>query len=209
MPDRAAPSNLEAVYGAGSPEEIARTYDGWAESYEGEMARLGYRHPAICLALLARWLPAGAGPILDAGAGTGLIGEWLGILGYPAAEALDISEGMLAVAARKGVYDRLHRAALGGALPFADGAFAAAVCAGVFTVGHVGAEGLDELLRVVRPDGVLVLTVKDKIWEAGFGARVDELAAAGRLRVLEMTPSYVSMPGEPDTVPSRGLVLGV
>jgi predicted TPR repeat methyltransferase len=89
---------LDAVYAAKSVEEIARTYDDWAESYDGEMARVGYRHPAICLALLARHLPRGAGPVLDAGAGTGLIGEWLEILGFPAAEALDVSEGMLAVA---------------------------------------------------------------------------------------------------------------
>ena len=200
---------LDAVYAAKSVEEIARTYDDWAESYDGEMARVGYRHPAICLALLARHLPRAAGQVLDAGAGTGLIGEWLEILGFPNAEALDVSEGMLAVARRKAVYARLHRAALGQPRPFADGAFAAAVSAGVFTTGHVGAEGIDELLRVVRPGGVLVLTVKDKLWEAGFAARVEELAGAGRLRVLEMTPSYVSMPGEPDTVPSRGVVLGV
>ena len=200
---------LEAAYGATSVDEIAHTYDDWAETYDGEMSRLGYRHPAICIALLARHLPAGASPILDAGAGTGLIGEWLRIIGYPEADALDISAGMLAVAERKGVYARLHRAVLGEPLPFADGSFAAAVCAGVFTTGHVGAEGLDELLRVVRPQGVLVLTVKDKTWEAGFGARVEALAAAGRVLVQEMTPSYVSMPGEPDTVPSRGLVLGM
>ncbi len=201
--------NLGAVYGAKTPDDIARTYDAWAEAYDGEMARLGYRHPAICLALLARHLPRGATPILDAGAGTGLIGEWLALLGYPDPEALDISEGMLAVAARKAVYARLHRAALGSPLPFPDARFAAAVCAGVFTTGHVGPEGLDELVRIVRPGGVLVLTVKDKVWSAGFAARLDALADGGRLRVLETTPSYVSMPGEPDTVPSRGVVLGV
>ena len=50
----------------------------------------------------------GAAPVLDAGAGTGLVGEWLGILGYPEVEALDISEGMLAVARAKGVYRALH-----------------------------------------------------------------------------------------------------
>lgn len=208
MQDTRSPASLDAVYAARSPDEIAGTYDDWAETYDSEMAGLGYRHPAICLALLARHLPRGAVPILDAGAGTGLIGEWLKILGYASAEALDISEGMLRVAERKGVYDRLHRAALGGPLPFVDGEFAAVVCAGVFTVGHVGAEGLDELVRIVRPGGVLVLTVKDRTWEDGFAARIAELAASGVVHLLEETPSYVSMPGRPDTVPSRGVVLG-
>lgn len=209
MPEPTPASNLASVYGATSPEEVAQSYDGWAEGYDAEMARVGYRHPAICLALLARHLPRGATPVLDAGAGTGLVGEWLAILGYPEAEALDISEGMLAVAARKAVYARLHRAALGGPLPFADAAFAGAVSAGVFTTGHVGPEGIDELLRVIRPGGVLVLTVKDKLWTAGFADRIDALAAAGRVRRIEETRPYVSMPGEPDTTPSRGLVLGM
>jgi predicted TPR repeat methyltransferase len=202
------PSHLDAVYAAASPEELARSYDGWADSYDAEMARLGYRHPAIALALLCRHLPAGAAPILDAGAGTGLVGEWLRIVGYPTAEALDISAGMLAAAERKHVYDRLHRAALGGPLPFPDARFAGVVCAGVFTTGHVGAEGLDELLRVTRPGGVLVLTVKDRTWADGFADRLDALARGGAIRLLEETPSYVSMPGQPATVPSRAVALG-
>src|SRR5690349_4472041 len=90
---------LGAVYQAKRPEEVASLYDGWAETYDMEMAAAGYRHPTICLALLCRHLPRGSTPLLDAGAGTGLIGEWLGIMGYPHVEALDISEGMLARAA--------------------------------------------------------------------------------------------------------------
>ena len=77
----------------------------------------------------------------------------------------------------------------------------------MFTTGHVGAEGLDELLRVVRPGGVLVLTVKDKTWAAGFAARVEALAGAGVVERVDATPSYSSMPGRADTGPSRVIVL--
>jgi predicted TPR repeat methyltransferase len=198
---------LDAVYAARSPEEIAGTYDAWAESYEAEMAEVGYRHPTICLALLARHLPAGAGPVLDAGAGTGLIGEWLKIIGHGPVEGVDLSRGMLEAAARKGVYDRLAQGDLTGRLPFEDGRFAGAVCAGVFTTGHVGAEGLDEILRVLRSGGVLVLTVKDKTWAAGVAARIEALAGAGMVEQVDATPSYSSMPGRADTGPSRVIVL--
>lgn len=198
---------LGAVYAAKRPEEIAALYDGWAGTYDAEMAAAGYRHPTICLALLSRHLPRGAAPLLDAGAGTGLIGEWLSIMGYPHVEALDISRGMLARAAEKGVYAALHNLALGGALPFADGAFAGVISAGVFTTGHVGAEGLDELIRITRPGGVIVLTVKNTLWEDGFAARVAELERDGLVARAEETEPYVSMPGEVGTVPSRGLVL--
>lgn len=209
MADAKHEGHLGGVYDAANPEEVARLYDDWSAHYDADMSVAGYRHPTICLALLARYLPRGAAPVLDAGAGTGLIGEWLAITGYPEIEALDISQGMLAVAERKGVYSKLHCLALGGALPFADGAYAGIVCAGVFTTGHVGAEGLDELIRICRPGGVLVVTVKGTVWDDGFGAHVATLEQDGHISVLEETEPYVSMPGEAATTPSRGIVLRV
>ncbi len=142
-------------------------------------------------------------------AGTGLIGEWLGIMGYPQVEGLDLSEGMLAVAAAKNSYRALHHLALGGPLPFPDGAFAGIISVGVFTTGHVGAEALPELIRICKPGGAMVLTVKTTLWDGGFRARIDELVAAGRVRIAEVTAPYVSMPGEAGTVPSLALVLRV
>ena len=199
--------HLGAVYTATSAAEVAERYDAWADTYDREMAQAGYRHPAICLALLCRHLPAGAAPLLDAGAGTGLMGEWLGIVGYAEVEALDISAGMLAVAEAKGVYARLHRLTLGETLPFADGHFAGIVSTGVFTTGHVGAEALPELIRICAPGGALVLTVKDTIWEDGFAAALARHAGAGRIARLEETPPYISMPGEVGTTPARCVAL--
>ena len=81
--------------------------------------------------------------------------------------------------------------------------------AGVFTTGHVGAEALDEIARILRPGGIAVLTVKDAIWEGGFRARVEEMGHAGRLALREETQPYVSMPGQPGTEPGRCVVLAV
>jgi hypothetical protein len=112
---------------------------------------------------------------------------------------------MLAVAARKGVYTRLHRLALGTALPFADGAFAGIVAAGVFTTGHVGPEGVDELVRICRPGGMIVLTVKTTLWNGGFASHIAALDPA--IALVEKTAPYVSMPGEAATIPSLAIVL--
>jgi predicted TPR repeat methyltransferase len=197
---------LGDVYGAKDASAVAALYDKWAATYDAEMARAGYRHPSIALALLARHLPKGAAPLLDAGAGTGLIGQWLQIMGYPKVEALDVSEGMLEVARLKNCYSAFHVLALGGALPFADGHFAGVVAAGVFTTGHVGPEGIDELVRICARGGVIVLTVKGTLWDGGFAAHV---AKDSRVTVAELTEPYVSMPGEAATTPSRGVVLKV
>ncbi len=195
---------LGAVYDAKGVDAVAELYDKWASTYDAEMAAAGYRHPSIALALLARHLPKGAAPLLDAGAGTGLIGQWLQIMGYPQVEALDISEGMLAVAKGKKCYGAFHVLGLGGPLPFVDGRFAGIVSAGVFTSGHVGVEGLDELIRSCAAGGVIVLTVKGTLWDSGFA---DHVRGDGRVRVAEVTEPYVSMPGEAATTPSRGVVL--
>lgn len=201
--------HLGKVYDARRPEDVASLYDNWATTYDQEMAVAGYRHPSICLALLARHLPAGTRPLLDAGAGTGLVGEWLGIVGYPQVDALDISSGMLAVAGKKGVYASLHQAALGSPLPFADNSYGGIISTGVFTTGHVGVEGLEELVRICRPDGVIVLTVKDTLWDSGFAAEIAARQAKGQFTLVEETEPYVSMPGETGTVPSRAVVLKI
>ena len=206
MSDHDHDGHLGAVYAAKSASDVAAAYDAWAESYEADMAASGYRHPTIALALLARHLPRGAGPLLDAGVGTGLMGQWLPLVGYDAVDGLDLSAGMLAVAARKGVYRNLTQAALGGPLPFGDGAYAGIVSTGVFTTGHVGAEALPELIRICVQGGVIVLTVKGTVWDAGFATALDALQAGGRIRMIEQTAPYVSMPGDPATTPGVGIV---
>ncbi|MCQ0988770.1 class I SAM-dependent DNA methyltransferase [Jiella marina] len=204
-----AAKSLDVVYAASSPKDVAERYDAWAERYDTEMASLGYRHPTICLAMLTRHLPKSEGPVLDAGAGTGLLGEWMAIAGYDAVEALDISEGMLKVARSKGVYQACRYGVMGETLPFDDNHFAAVVSAGVFTTGHVGVEGFPELVRITRAGGVLVITIKDTLWNGGIGDKIAEMAKDGIWEVVEETPSYVSMPGRPDTVPSRVAVLKI
>ncbi|OCW59461.1 class I SAM-dependent DNA methyltransferase [Hoeflea olei] len=202
-------ARLGAVYTARSSEDVARAYDSWAEKYDADMSLAGYRHPAISLAIFARHVPKGAAPVLDAGAGTGLIGEWLAIAGYNEVDALDISAGMLEVARRKGVYRSLHQAALGTRLPFDDNHFVAIVSAGVFTTGHVGTEGLDDLLRICVPGGTIVLTVKDVLWQQSFRARIADLETEGVCALVDDTGPYVSMPGEEGTTPSRCIALTV
>jgi len=202
-----AESRLDAVYEAANPAELSSVYDEWAESYDADMAQFGYRHPAVALSLLTRHLPIGAAPILDAGAGTGLLGELLGIVGYPEVIAIDASAGMLEVARSKQAYRELHRAFLGQPLPFADGDFAAVVSSGVFTAGHVGVEGLPELFRVVGSGGPIVLTVKVTLWESGLQDYLAEQERDDVITVREVTAAYASMPAGSVTSPCVGVVL--
>ncbi|MDN2565717.1 class I SAM-dependent methyltransferase [Aquibium sp. A9E412] len=191
---------LNRVYAADSRDALADAYGDWAAAYDRETAALGYCLPYLATAWLARHLPADAGPLLDAGCGTGLSGPYLAALGYRPIEGLDLSEAMLAHAAERGVYARLVRAALGEALPFEDGRFAGFLAAGVFTQGHAPAAAFDELVRATRPGGIGVATVRDRlVEEAGFGATFAALEAAGRCRVIEKSPPFRAFAvAEPD-----------
>jgi SAM-dependent methyltransferase len=186
---------LARVFGASDAQELARSYDQWAETYDADMLAIGYLNPAIACSLLARHVTDRGGAILDAGCGTGLIGEILSLLGYRTLAGLDISAGMLERARRRGIYADLRNGALGAPLDYADGAFAAVICCGVFTAGHAPAHAVDELVRITRGGGRLVLTIASSAWEAGgFKDRIEALERAGRWRLLEATPVYRPMP---------------
>ena len=182
---------LARVYAAKSPDEIAAAYADWAASYDRDTIRDGYHLPFTIAAWVARHVPPGAAPLLDAGCGSGLSGPVLAALGYAAVEGLDLSDEMLALAKSRGSYDRLVKAELGKPLPWADGHFAAFLSTGVFTAGHAPASALDELVRVTRPGGFAVFTVRDTILHAGgFRDKFDELETSGRWRPLEESPPF-------------------
>lgn len=177
---------LDGVYAANSPEELASAYAAWSSDYDRETIALGYCLPFVIGSWVARHVPADAGPLLDAGCGTGLSGPYLRALGYAAIEGLDFSEEMLGLARQRGAYSVLKRATLGETLPWPDGHFSAFFSTGVFTEGHAPASSLDELVRITRPGGHAIFTVRDSVLEAGgFREVFNRLEKAGRWRKAE------------------------
>ena len=168
-----ANDDLDAVYALKTPEDNRRHYDDWAETYDSEFVRdMDYVLPDRVAEVFAGLNPDG--PILDVGAGTGLVGVRLAALGAGPVEGTDISPGMLAAAAEKAVYDRLFEGDLLDRLPVDNCHYGSAVSAGTFTNGHVGPEGIDEVLRVVRKGGLIALSVNGVHWEkAGFKSYFD------------------------------------
>jgi SAM-dependent methyltransferase len=148
-----AEERIEGVFRAKSNAELLENYGGWCGRYDADMQSLGYRNPAIISALLARCVTDQHAAILDAGAGTGLVGELLAILGYDNLTALDLSPAMLDLARGKAIYRNLIKGALGQPLAFADSQFTAVACAGTFTAGHAPPDAFDELLRSRCPAG--------------------------------------------------------
>jgi len=175
---------LDSVYGADTPETLAQAYAAWAATYDSETASLGYLLPFLITAWVARYVPAGEGPLLDAGCGTGLSGPSLKALGYGDIAGLDLSDDMLKIAGSRNVYSELKKAMLGGKLPWPDGHFRAFFYTGVFTISHAPASSLHELVRITKKGGHAIFTVRDQVFEnGGFQAVFDELTQTKKWRV--------------------------
>ena len=151
MTDAAFNDRLHAVYESRSTDETIDQYDQWAETYDADLLHADYRLPTVGACMVARHVRANEAEILEAGVGTGQVGEWLAILRFHNLTGFDLSENMLERARDKNVYKRLHRLDMLRTLQFRDKAFDAAIAIGIFALGHVPPNALDELIRVTSP----------------------------------------------------------
>ena len=104
---------LRRVFTAPERDELTAAYDAWAVRYEADMLAVGYMHPFVAAGLVGRHVRDRLTPILDAGTGSGLLGQVLAIMGYRHLAGLDMSEGMLAQAKARSVYTDLRCRVLG------------------------------------------------------------------------------------------------
>lgn len=90
--------------------------------------------------------------IMDAGAGTGLVGVELHKQGYSNVDALDISQAMLDEAKKKNVYKKFICAALSDQrTPGVEtGQYDALICVGTLVFAHVRPTAFVEMIRMVK-----------------------------------------------------------
>jgi SAM-dependent methyltransferase len=151
--------------------------------------------------LIGRYIPPDNGPILDAGAGTGILGEKLALMGYKDLVGIDLSQDMLEVARKKGIHKSLRRMVLGKPLDFSDNSFATTVSMGVFTQGHAPPESFDELIRITQPGGYIIFSVRDDVYlNRGFKEKQDSLEKEGRWELVEKTEPFQAVPLEDSAI---------
>ena len=198
--DKARTERIQRVYSARDNAELRNRYDGWASEYDADLRALGFSSPMAGAELLDKYVSDKDAKVLDAGAGTGMVGAELARRGFTRIAALDMSPGMLATAKEKGVYADFVIGELGKDLPFETGGFAGTTCVGVLTYGHAKPDALDELIRVTKPAGPVVFSMRtDYYTDAGFNVKQAALEAEGKWRLLERSAPFQAMPnGEPD-----------
>ncbi|MEE9247920.1 MAG: class I SAM-dependent methyltransferase [Dehalococcoidia bacterium] len=197
MPDK---SKLQAAYASHNNREVERQYDQWAGTYDVDIQReYGWPAPGLMARMCAKYVPKN-GRILDAGAGTGLTGVALFEMGYGHIVGIDLSREMLEEARKKKVYRELHRMAMGETLDFPDDSFDAVVSVGALTIGHAPASSLDELVRITRPEGHVIFTLRPDFYQrGGFKEKHAALESQGKWRPVEVGRKFQAIPeSEPD-----------
>ena len=183
--------DTDAATNAKSSQEIVEIYDGWAEDYERRILGNGYSTPAVATWFFGSYVSREDGPVLDAGAGTGITGAILAPLGYRELVGIDVSPRMLELARNKGVYKDLRQMELGGPLDFPDDTFGAVVSTGVFAAGHAPPESFEELIRTTKPGGHIIFSVRTDVYlDGGFKDKQEALEREGKWQLLETTEPF-------------------
>lgn len=181
-----ADHSLKGALGLTGPEACLAYYRDWAVNYDTGFADgMDYLLPSH---VAAAFMGAGAtDPVLDVGAGTGLLAEALRGMGFTGdVDALDFSPQMLAQAGEKGVYRRLAEADITRPVDLPR-QYRGIVSSGTFTAGHVGPEALPNLLDLTLPGAQVALSINQRVWTAaGFDRMLDALTAEGRITGLQL-----------------------
>ena len=167
---------LQDAYSLVTPEDSINLYQTWASTYDSDFARQNdYRSPFEIAKYFDKYSNNNDTPILDVGAGTGLVGECLKSSSKEI-DALDISPEMLEIARLKNCYSKIIEADVTKRLSISDNHYGAIVSAGTFTHGHVGPSAFDELVRIAQPGGLFIFTIHNKLYKkAGFDKKFIEI----------------------------------
>ena len=174
------------------PERLERAYDKHAENYDGFLLELSGNGTSGCshytTLFFSKHVPIRKNlRILDAGVGTGIGGVELINLGYDPLSivGVDLSSKMLQQARKRGIYEALHH----GCFPetkdiLQPDEFDAVLCAGGFSHAAMPPSAMPEFIRVTKPGGFVVFSVRKSVYEES------DSAIAAMIKHLEENQSW-------------------
>jgi predicted TPR repeat methyltransferase len=238
------PVAWQKIYAAQSPEQLLAVYQEWSQTYDtNSIQEYGYvaphraaqefhKHLSTVVAvhndndnqqLLQQKLR-----LVDIGAGTGLVGEYLfQHYHYTNLCAMDFSPHMLQVAQTKNCYATLYQVDLNQKVvdmehhvqqqqqqitnttrvPHLSKAFDGAISVGTFTDNHVGVAALYNVLDLIKPGGILTLSLTELFAKDAdhnqFIPTLEQLVNDGVLQTIEITSPELYTSKVSDTLQFR------
>ena len=172
------------------PDRLEQAYDKHAQNYDEFLLELAGDGTSGCshytTLFFSKIVPIQKNlRILGAGVGTGIGGVELINLGYTPLSivGVDLSSNMLAQAQKRGVYEALHYARFpetGDILQSDE--FDAVLCAGGFSHATMPASAMPEFVRVTRPGGFVVFSIRKSVYEepnSEIKATINQLESTG------------------------------
>lgn len=169
-----AVNHLSIAYqNGGSSDKTATFYSNWAKdnNYDEHLNENLYRGPKIAAEAVADYFNTSTRAnvkVLDVAAGTGFVAEHLKEHGFKHIDALDPSVGMLELARKKNLYEHFITSYLdSNPLPTLPDTYDCAVTSGGMGEGHIPYSSLDQLVRVVKPGGLICIVMREEYLNHG------------------------------------------
>lgn len=171
---------LTDAYAVETPDDSIQLYKDWADTYDADfIAARGYVGYLNAANFFLEQKDRPAGPVLDVGCGTGVVGVALRDGGIATVDGIDISQAMLDQARAKKAHDgslaytNLVQADLTATIAIESDTYAGVVSAGTFTHGHLGPESLDELWRVAASGAICSIAINAAHFDSqGFAEKI-------------------------------------
>ena len=178
-------------------------YDEWAR-------RVNFCEPYKIVDEVARIASEGTASaplrMLDCGAGTGLLGLKLHEKGVTnlKIQGCDASTQFVEVLTNSDHYEEAREVWLGNGVENFPGdykgVFDICTASGTFLKGHMPARAIEDIHAALKPNGHFVTAMRQCYWaegnEEGYREKLDEMVAAGKLRLLNTSTFMRGVEGE-------------
>ena len=151
---QALTDNFEGV------DSVVSKYDEWVSYYDEEHKKNGWRIILNYLGYVLTSYLKSNDKILDVGCGTGWLGQELNSYNFSNLYGADISKSSLEIAEKLNVYQSLDTVTLGSEIGIEDNSFDAWVSTGVFTRNQVPINAFEELIRILKIQGLLIVVLR-------------------------------------------------
>ena len=194
---------LDIVYNEKSSTKLKQHYKFWAHDYDRDLVDWGYAYPYQLKKIMSKDIKVKKdSKILDAGCGTGLVAQVLSDMNFKNIVGLDYSIDMLKIAKNKKIYKRLIQESLNKKTSLRSNQFDIVLCTGVLTSGHVGAKAINELIRVTKNKGYLILSIAESIYEKlGFKYEIEKNKE--QISKIKISKPFIALPNHKSSATSK------